>query len=543
MLDRTDSPLTIFAIPPEVGEGELLPALRSLGFRAGRRRMVQRLATFHDTQDGRLYRAGLSLGTSEPGAEWELRDASGACVARGPGGAEAPAPDGAVAAALARTLAGRRLVPVLRQRFAGEMVALRGSGDTTARLAVGHLTFTAPWRPGPEATARVAAIGVDRRGGASQDPLPALRRLGLEPWPASPVGPGLDTLGLPLPGAPVPPAFRIEPADSATAAARKVLGRQAFKMDANTEGAVRDLDPEYVHDLRVATRRARAALRVFRGVVESRRTEWLRRELAWLASALGVVRDLDVLTERMRVHCTRVGAPPVVARRIEELLHARRAPAMEVLRRALGSARYRRVLKALESGSGVGRGAAARVAGAVAALDLAPARVRAAGRRVARVLRDGGEQPSAEALHAARIAFKRLRYACEYFAELYADEVRASIRALVEIQDCLGRHQDAVVAEAVLRDVLDAERAGGDADMLVTLGALIQLQREEAGRERERFAELRRDLPGLLKRVRRGTGPDREAPATSESGTGPQPPVTRRPPAVGGAPRRPPKKR
>jgi CHAD domain-containing protein len=432
---------------------------------------------------------------------------------------------------------------VLRQRFAGEVTTLRGSGGTSARLEVGHVTFTAPWHLGTEATARIAAVGVLRRSGAAQDPAPAFRRLGLEPWPASPVGPALGALGLAPPGAPVPPTFRIGPADGAAAAARKVLGRQAFKMDANTEGAVRDFDPEYVHDLRVATRRARAALRVFRGVVESRRTEWFRQELAWLGSALGAVRDLDVLAERMRVHSLRVGAPAAAVRRIEELLDARRAPAMEALRRALRSGRYRRVLKALRSGSGVGRGAAARAAGMALALVLAPARIRNAGKRVVRALRDGGEQPSAEALHAARIAFKRLRYACEFFAELYADEVRESIRGLVGIQDCLGRHQDAVVAEAVLREILAAERAGGDADMLVTLGALIQLQREEAGRERERFAELRRDLPGLLKRIRRGTGPGREAPPASAGESELKPPATRRPPATSGAARRPSRKR
>lgn len=519
MVDRTDSPLTIFPIPNEVGERQLVPALRSLGFRAGRRRAIERRATFYDTQDGRLYRAGVSLAVLEPGALWELRDATGACVARGPGAAEAPAPDGAVAAVLAQPLAGKRLAPVLGQHFRGETVALRGPGETAARLEIGHVTFSAPWRPEAQAKVRVAAVGADYRGGAFPDPAPAFRRLGLEPWPASPVGPALEMLGLPLPGAPVPPAFRVEPADSATAAARKVLGRQAFKMDANTEGAARDLDPEYVHDLRVATRRARAALRVFRGVVERRRAEWFRRELAWLASALGAVRDLDVLAERMRVHSQRVGAPDEVADRIARLLDARRAPAMDVLRRALRSGRYRRVLAALRSGSAVGRGRAAGAAGEVAVLDLAPARIRAASRRVKRALRDGGEQLSAEALHATRIAFKRLRYACEFFVELYGEDVRETIRALVQIQDCLGRHQDAVVAEAVLREILDAEKAVGDADVLVTLGALIQLQREEAGRERERFADLRRHLPRLLKRVRqaaatrRGGPPDGEGPA------------------------------
>ncbi|MFZ5788471.1 MAG: CHAD domain-containing protein [Acidobacteriota bacterium] len=538
MTDLMDFPLSVFPIPPEVGERQLLSALRSLGFRPGRRRAVRRLETFHDTQDGRLYRAGLSLARSEPGEAWHLLSDSGGCVARGSGEADAPAPDGPVARALGVTTAGRPLVPVLRLHFAGEAVALRGGGDIVARLEVGQVSFAAPWHPGREARARVAAVGIEHRGGASLDPAPALRRLGLAPWPACPVGPGLDLLGLPLPGAPVPPAFHLGPDDDAATAARKVLGRQWFKMDANTEGAVRDLDPEFVHDLRVATRRARAALRVFRGVVEERRSEWYRRELAWLASALGAVRDLDVLAGRMRDHALRVAAPAAVASRIAEVLAARRAPAMVVLERALRGGRYRRLLEALRSGVGVGRGGDARVAGAAPARELAPVRTRAAGKRVERTLREGGERPSAEALHAARIAFKRLRYACEFFADLHDGEARESIRRLVEIQDCLGRHQDAVVAEAVLRDVLNAERASGDADTLVTLGALIQLQRDEAGREREKFSELRLGLPRIVKRVRRASRVGRDGSPPSEPETGRRVPVSPRIPAVGGGRRR-----
>ncbi len=64
-----------------------------------------------------------------------------------------------------------------------------------------------------------------------------------------------------------------------------------------------DLDPEGVHQMRVATRRLRADLRTFRPVLDREWSEPLRDELRWLGRSLGAVRDADVMLASL-VRCS-----------------------------------------------------------------------------------------------------------------------------------------------------------------------------------------------------------------------------------------------
>ena len=79
-----------------------------------------------------------------------------------------------------------------------------------------------------------------------------------------------------------------------------------------------DTDPEGVHQARVATRRLRSDLRTFRPLLDREWASALRTELDWLARELGVVRDGDVMLERMRTHASQLpqvdarGATPVL---------------------------------------------------------------------------------------------------------------------------------------------------------------------------------------------------------------------------------------
>ena len=86
----------------------------------------------------------------------------------------------------------------------------------------------------------------------------------------------------------------IRPADPLGTAARWVVSALAEQMASREPGARAGLDPEYVHDMRVAVRRLRAAARLFREALPAHRAAGLRAELRWLADALGAVRDADV---------------------------------------------------------------------------------------------------------------------------------------------------------------------------------------------------------------------------------------------------------
>ena len=112
-------------------------------------------------------------------------------------------------------------------------------------------------------------------------------------------------------------------------------------------------------------------------------------------------------------------------------------------------------------------------------------------------------------MHRLRILFKRLRYTAEFFAELFGEPMRDAIARLVPFQDCLGALQDAVVGLATL--AAHAERRGSRgrhrAADLLTLGALMQVQREEIARRRAALAGLWSGLPGTLKALRRAAAP------------------------------------
>lgn len=83
-------------------------------------------------------------------------------------------------------------------------------------------------------------------------------------------------------------------------AAGKILWTRFDEMTSFTDAALAGQDIEAVHDMRVASRRLRAALELFRDVFPARRYRELRDRVKILARALGTVRDLDVMLERLQ---------------------------------------------------------------------------------------------------------------------------------------------------------------------------------------------------------------------------------------------------
>ncbi len=83
---------------------------------------------------------------------------------------------------------------------------------------------------------------------------------------------------------------------AADAAAVAVLRRLGEVIECNLPGTIGDVDPEFLHDLRVAVRRTRAVQRQLRGVFPPAGLEHFRREFRWLQRATGTARDLDVYT-------------------------------------------------------------------------------------------------------------------------------------------------------------------------------------------------------------------------------------------------------
>jgi CHAD domain-containing protein len=230
--------------------------------------------------------------------------------------------------------------------------------------------------------------------------------------------------------------------------------------------------PEGVHQMRVALRRLRSVLKLFRPACDGPSLRALDGRLKALADALGPARDWDVFLGGM-AHDIAAALPPG-EKRFAALLRAaeaRRAAAYAALRATLDGAGFRALvwdavsLLALrgwraEAAPDDAEAAAAREgaldAFAEAALARRWRRLLARGEALAAAAPD-----DAEALHALRLEGKRMRYAAEVFAPLWPGKPsRRFVKRLAALQEALGLANDAAVARGLVAGLAAAGRGG-----------------------------------------------------------------------------------
>jgi CHAD domain-containing protein len=527
-----------FGLPAGVSPTRLLRALRQAGYLAGPPEILRFECLFLETQDGRLAKAGyrLSLRRVARKTIWHLAGLDGQSQGPYPGDLSfrSLSPEATGIPPEVRELTGDRLLlPLVRLRLYTWEVRLQGPEGSALSLSAERFTAAQPaqaWPTGPWPHGLLTLRLLEGDPDASLHLTAYLRdRLGLPETSGDACHVALQALGLPEPGAPVPAHLRIRPEDPLALAARKIVGQQLQKISANVTGTLEDLDPEYLHDLRVAIRRLRSALRLFGDVLGSRRCDSLRSELAWIGRLMGAVRDLDVFSLNLEGQAQRLGESGDIAALLVEELRRRRVPAREALVTALVSRRFRSLLRRLEVCSSSPLPRRPRGDQHVPVAEAAPALIRLAQKRVLRLGRTIGQDSPDADLHRLRILCKRLRYACEFFKEAFADPASGAdplkeyIEAMVQFQDCLGEHQDAVVAMARIRDLgQDLIRHGGLApERLMDLGGLIQVQREIVRERRGRLAKLwaRFDRRSVRKRLDALGG---KPPQASEAGEAPE---------------------
>jgi triphosphatase len=270
-----------------------------------------------------------------------------------------------------------------------------------------------------------------------------------------------------------------------------VLRRTTLAMLAHEPGTRLGEDPEELHDMRVATRRLRAALSLFAEALPVRAGR-IRDELGWLAGLLGGVRDLDVELDHMEQW--RAEMDPEDRDAVADLsarLDQHRDEARRALLGSLDSARYQRLVSALVSVLQRGpsrRLPAARALAVAAVPDLVGARHQAASKAARRARRSG--LPSD--CHRLRIRTKRLRYALEFVAEVYQEKSAGFVRQLVGLQDALGLLQDSEVARARLRAQVLEAGSGLKPHTVFVMGM-------SAERHRRQAEQLRQSLPQTVK--------------------------------------------
>ncbi len=270
---------------------------------------------------------------------------------------------------------------------------------------------------------------------------------------------------------------RCRPSDPTLHQVRAALDTRLRTLLARDPGTRVGTDPEELHQMRVAVRRMRAALKAARPLLDRAWADDLRAELGWLGRALGPVRDADVLIERLRDRAAGFDdtSREAVETLIEALVTDRETARAEMLA-TLDSDRYLALLRRLSAAVSAPLPAAGgRTAGAALV-----ALVRAEYRRLSKAVHKAGDDPPDAVLHALRIQGKRLRYTGELAAATGRKPVRKLVESTVALQDVLGEHQDACVAQHRVRQLLADLGDVADSDVVFAAGRLVE--REEVNR-------------------------------------------------------------
>lgn len=422
--------------------------------------------TFFDTYDWRVYRAGMvaeqeSVNGVDSLRLWSLdgRRCEAAAEVSGPVRFAQDLPRG-----YERTL----LEPVLEMRALLPLASLQVQTHTWEVInmednAVLRLIMEDAWLP----VRGDPPAGIDARQRRLRlVPIKGYRRVAeavrahfvlsmeLETCPGSALTWALDEIGR------VPQDYsskfelQLEPDMRADVAAKAILRQLLASLQANEEGVRTCLDTEFLHDFRVAVRRARSALTQIKGVFPPETIAGLRSDLGWLGEQTNLARDLDVYLLGFDSYLASL--PAALRPHLDPLrdyLSRRQQQAYAELARLLESADYRRAVQAWRTFVEDPSPSTPTAPEALTPVSsLASKRI---WRVYRRVMKQGGaitRNSPAEPLHELRITCKKLRYLMEFFVSLYPTKpARKMIKALKAFQDNLGEFHDLQVQQESLR--------------------------------------------------------------------------------------------
>ena len=514
---------TLPTLAVETGDGGPVTALAQTP-----RRLVD---SYLDTDDWRVARAGFVVRTRHRGRHDEvtmkdMRPAQGDGLRQRlevtevmpPGGVGALGPDGPVGRRLRAIVGTRPLHEVLQVRTRRRPFSLRVSGVDVAEVALDDTVIVVGGGQRPMQLRRVE-VEVQPEWLEALEPIVRQLRAscGLQPAHLSKFEAGLLAVGLEIPGSPDLGSTAISPSSTMGELAFAVLRRQLAVLRAKEPGTRLGEDPEELHDMRVATRRLRAALSLFAGVLPVR-AQVFREELGWLGRLLGEVRDLDVQLAGLADMAEetadwRAGLPgaddghdPLAD--LSDLLVRDREAARAGLLAGLDSIRWDRLAKGLATMAQQGparRSVATRTPAVIGLPELVVTRHD----KVAKAARKAKRSGVVADFHQLRIRCKRLRYSLEFASEVYEGQTARYVRQLTAVQDELGLMQDAEVASLRL-----AELATGDdplpAATVFVMGGVAERHRRDVNRYLRRLPKHAsrvggrawRDLQGVMEQER-----------------------------------------
>ncbi len=284
----------------------------------------------------------------------------------------------------------------------------------------------------------------------------------------------------------------LDPKATSLAAARTLFQDLLQTMRCNEAGILDDLDSEFLHDFRVAVRRTRSALAMFKKVLPPEVVGGFGESFRTIGRVTGPTRDLDVyglMEDDYRARLPQWLQPGLVYF-FEDLREQRRRERRKLVR-FLKSDAYGEIISNwrafLDSDDHHG--------GRLAEVGIDRLSRRLIRKRFRRVVADGRaitrESPD-ESLHRLRIQGKKLRYMLEFFRSLYPKkEMKTLITQLKGLQNTLGDFNDLSVQLDMLRHYLETVKPGTirSRELAAAIGGLMTNIHHEQRRVRTRFED------------------------------------------------------
>jgi triphosphatase len=231
----------------------------------------------------------------------------------------------------------------------------------------------------------------------------------------------------------------------------QVIGFSCLRHFASNQDAVADSDSEGVHQMRVGLRRLRAAMSLFKELIEQPGSEHIKSELKWLTEQLGAARDLDVFLKEGVKPLEQEEPEAQEVATLADDLEGRRGAAFAQAKSAVESERYRKLVLECALWLAGGDWFTSRDPLIVAHRDIRVSDFAAAelARRTGKIIKQSKKLEALDTRrrHKLRIAIKKVRYACEFFESVYEGrkvERRRKVftATLKGIQSGLGRLND-----------------------------------------------------------------------------------------------------
>jgi len=488
-----------FVVPGELSTETIIRNLLTL-LPTRRRPIAKHRFTVLDTIDGRVRQAGASLTRagedSASTVKWQTLAGSDRFAIRmtRPVSFAWDFPEGPLKEEVAPVVGPRRLLAQAEAEEQGTLLEVlddRGKAIARLRIASGQARLPSAhgdWRRWP---AMLTLMGLRGYEDEYEQLVPVIAsRPGIQRCPEGPVAAILREVGASNPCDLSSPRLALDPAVRADVGTRQLHLALLEILVANEPGVRGNVDSEFLHDFRVAIRRARSLLGQIRGVFPADVVEHVAGEFSWIGRLTGSPRDTDVLVLALREQHAEFDADDMNG--LIAFLGGSQQREYEQLVGALDSTRYQRLLadwKAfLESPI------PSTPQAEYAHHPLAAAVSRRAWRLSKRIVKSAktlDRHTAANRIHEIRIDAKKLRYLVDAASPCYRPaDIKSILAALKKLQRALGDFNDAHVQETMLVNCGRAICAGGGpSGALLTLGRLAERCRQRRGQLRSEVAE------------------------------------------------------